>query len=612
MGKASGQITIVDLNDAKQLSCFIASNLAKIQIEDKNGATPVYEPNWISTPLKLTPTVLLNNEAIPLNASTLSVTWKRKEGTGAEGNLIAGETATAGVLTVNQNKMATMTANQLTYLCYVTYTDPHTAQVANILAVFDFSLIKNADNARLASIDGESVFKYNTTGALVGSVQIALTANLQGVTVSKWQYANASGVWTDYPTTPDNANITGGILNVKPTHAVFFSEIAKIKVLTSDPNVYDICTITKLYDGKIGGTGATGGPGAPGADAVTIILTNEAQIIAATPAGACAATVITTKVIAYKGITKITPTLTTPTGLPSGMTATQATAGNEVTLTLTIAANATLGGVDTGVVNLTITADGKVFTKVFSFSKSKSGTNGTNGTNGINAIVFSIYAPNGSITLNGAGNITLATAAYNGNTPITSGATYQWAKYVGGTFTNISRATAATYLAPAADIVNICSYRCTMTYSAKTYVDVITVEDKTDSYTVAIDSTGGDKFKNGQGESIIIARLFQNGKEVDEVKTGDIGPNAPGTPGAGKLWYKVDKTAKTVVLQKYNGTAWVAATGGDLQAETYLWTRTDKDGNALDPTTPFKNGKVIFIDKNDVDVKTTFHLEVSE
>ena len=599
--KASGMLTITDLNDAKQLSVYVASNLPKIQIKDTNGAT-TYEPNWTSTNVILTPTIMLNNEALSLASPDLLFNWKRKEGISTETVLTTGETVSNGVLTINQNKMAGMTSNQLTYICYITYTDPYTLQTSNVAASFDFSLINNASNAKVISIVGEQVFKYDKDGVIVGATQISLTGNAQGVTISKWQYKNASSVFVDYPTTGDNANITSGTLIVKPAHAVFFNNTAVLRLITSDANVTDTITITKLYDGITGNTGSTG------ADAVSIIITNEAQIVPTNTAGTTtSAQTILVKIIAYKGTTKITPTLTTPTGLPSGMTASQATASQEVTLTLSIASGATLGGVDLGTINLAVVADGKSFTKLFAWAKSKQGVQGNVGQN---AVVFSVYAPNGTVILNGSGSLPLETVGYDGSTKIVSGATYQWSKYISGSWTNISGATTATYTALAVDIINQTSFRCTMIYATKTYVDTITLLDKTDSFTSQPISLGGEFFKNGQGESIIYARLFQNGAEVDALKSTNLSNVAPTSPVSGTFWYKVDKTAKTVVLQKYSGSAWANATGGDLHTNTYNWYRRDKDGNALDGGAIFKTGKVIFVNDTDVDVKATFILEV--
>ena len=102
------------------------------------------------------------------------------------------------------------------------------------------------------------------------------------MTISKWQYKNSSGNWADYPTTSDNTSITGGTLVVKPTHAVFVDNMAQIKLVTSDSDVFDTVTITKIYDGAKGDKGATGSAGSGG---ISIVLGNETQSIACTSAG---------------------------------------------------------------------------------------------------------------------------------------------------------------------------------------------------------------------------------------------------------------------------------------------------------------------------------------
>lgn len=78
---------------------------------------------------------------------------------------------------------------------------------------------------------------YSSTMLLlrsVGASQATLTAQIQGVSISKWQYKNSSGAWADYPTTSDNTSITGGTLVVKPAHTVFVDNVAQIKLLTDD------------------------------------------------------------------------------------------------------------------------------------------------------------------------------------------------------------------------------------------------------------------------------------------------------------------------------------------------------------------------------------------
>ena len=126
------------------------------------------------------------------------------------------------------------------------------------------------------------VFKYDTSSTLVGATQATLSAQVQGVTINKWQYKNSSGAWANYPTTSDNTSITGGTLVVKPTHNVFVNNVAQIKVVTSDSDVYDTITITKMYDGA---KGADGGKGDSGTGGLSVILGNENQTLACTSAG---------------------------------------------------------------------------------------------------------------------------------------------------------------------------------------------------------------------------------------------------------------------------------------------------------------------------------------
>ena len=164
--------------------------------------------------------------------------------------------------------------------------------------------------------------------------------------------------------------------------------------------------------------------------------------------------------------------------LPTGITLktnTAATTSASGKIELSVAAASDLGGagVLTGNIVLTFTISGKNVTKVFTWTKSKAGNNG------VSAVVFSVYAPNGTIVHNQSGSLTLATSAYVGTTAITNG-TYQWAKFTGGSWKNITNATSSTLTVAGSDIINIQSYRCTMTYLGKSYVDVITVEDKSD------------------------------------------------------------------------------------------------------------------------------------
>lgn len=563
---ATGAKTIIDLSDGKTLSVYLGSNQPRTQIYNVNNGS--YAPNWTTTEGKLviTPVVYANQTAIALSDAALSITWKRKEGSGSEAAITTGESVSGNILSVTKNMLASVSSGLLTYIAYVTYTDPDTSLPINAMADISFALVKSGQNAKSAWISGEQVFKYDKSGA-VSPAQITLTANLQNVTMSKWQYKKSDGTWADYPTTSDNANITGTSLNVKPTHAVFVNSSATLRVVTSDSNIGDTTSVYKVSDGT---NGTNGSNGAAGKNASTVFLTNENITFAANASGVVSAVTKTCNVVAYTGTTKVTPTVGTPTGAPTGMTVTVGTASsNEIPLSIAVAASANLGGSGqlNGEISVPVTSPVSTTLKI-SWSKVNTGATGAQGAQGAagtSAVVFTLYAPQGTVFTNGTGTLTIQTQAYKGATAITSGATYAWAKYESGTWTTISGQTGSSLSVSGSSVSGLAAYRCIMTYGGKTYQDVITLTDKTDNYQATIDSTGGDVFKNTVGTSTLTCRLFQNGVEVDT----------------------------------------------DGKAHTYTWYRRDKDGTALDSGKAFKTGKSIAIDGSHVDVKTTFVCEVS-
>lgn len=597
----SSQQTFVDITDQRKLSAYITSNLPKTQSEDPNVLPHEYAPDWSSKNLVLTPVLFLDQTNVSPTASGVTISWKRKDGVASETALTTDESVSKGVLTVKANKLAASTSGMITYICYISYYDSETKNTINITSEITYTLVKNAENAKLCYVTSDTyVFKYDTSSALVGAAQATLTAQVQGVTIGKWQYKNSSGAWADYPTTSDNTTITGGTLVVKPTHAVFNDNVAQIKVTTSESDVYDTVSISKIFDGAKGDKGFTGSTGSGG---LSVILGNETQAIACSSSGkTSAASTITIPFTGYVGITQTATSCTVGT-LPTGIslkTNTAATASAAGKIELSVAASSDLDGTSvlTGNITLTFTISGKTVDKVFTWTKSKAGSNGTS------AVVFSVYAPNGTIVQNQTGTLTLATSAFSGTTAITTG-TYQWAKYVNGTWTNISGATSSTLTVSGSDIVNIQSYRCTMTYSSKSYVDVITVEDKSDPYVSEMLSIGGYTVKNNLGGLVPYIIVRTNQKEVDEL-LGNISETAPSTPASGDFWYKVDHSAKSVTLMKYNGTAWANAT--EKQNLIYTWYAQDKDGKEVTFT---KTGKVIYLSAADIDSLLTLQCDVS-
>lgn len=595
---ASTMKTFVDITDTKALGSTLGSNLGTVQLKDVNVLPNKFSPDWTSTNLKLTPALYLDADVLALTASGVTITWKRKIGGSAETALVSGETVAAGILTVNKNVLNDANA-PITYICYISYYDAETKITTNKVEQMTFTLLKEAENAKLCSISGEQTFKYDKNGALVGATQIALNALIQNVNISTWQYKKSDGTWATYPTTSDNANVTSATLIVKPNHAVFFNNVATIKLVTDDSNVYDVISIVKMSDGATGGTGSGG---------LSVIVGNEAQTIACTTAGLVAtATDVTIPFAGYVGITQVACTVAVG-DLPSGVTiksnnaATASTAGS---LILTFAANATLGNAATlnGVIDLTFTLSGKSVTKKFGWSKSNKGATGATGED---AVVLTVLTPQGNIVANGNGSLILEANGYKGATAITKDATYQWAKLISGTWTNVTGATSKTLTVTGVDIVNVESYRCAMWYAGKTYYGYVSVYDKTDPFVCEMPSTKGYEFFNGNIATAAYCVLRRGTEEVDPL-LGPISETAPSNPKNGDYYYRYDERAKSVTLMKYNGTTW--ATSTDEQEFEYYWYLANgtSDNGAVK-----KTNKVVFMGADDIRKLATWKVEVDD
>lgn len=123
-------------------------------------------------------------------------------------------------------------------------------------------------------------------------------------------------------------------------------------------------------------------------------------------------------------------------------------------------------------------------------------------------------------------------------------------------------------------VPNVGTFKCIITdteagaNNAK-YYDTITFTDLSDPIQCTIVSSGGDTFVNSQGSTVLTARLFQAGQEIDTT--------SPYTYTY--KWYKYDKNAALVV---------------------------DWGGSGVD----FKTGKTLNVGSSDVDSKATFRVEV--
>ena len=268
-----GSISIVDVTDVGELSVYPKSNLPQsvIYSPDQNSFTP----NWGSSNLILSPSIWYGGSQLSTNDNSVTVTWSRREGIGAITALTTGETVSdgtmvisdetipKGTLVVNQNKF-TENSTMITYIVTISYQEPTISQALTAQGEITFTMTKQASSVKSATITGESIFKYNGDGTIKGASTITLTGRVtgSGVNISAWQYQQSNGSWATYPN-----STTSPTLTVRENDSVFTNDKCIIRLYTTDEDIYDYHTITKLRDG------------AAGADTVSAVLTNEDQMI---------------------------------------------------------------------------------------------------------------------------------------------------------------------------------------------------------------------------------------------------------------------------------------------------------------------------------------------
>ena len=153
----SSQQTFVDITDQRKLSAYITSNLPKSQVYDPD--TDSYAPNWQTDKLTLTPVVFLDQTGVTLGSTGLTISWKRKDGSGTETSVSSSNketVSTTGILTVAKNTLASANSGMLTYICYISYYDSETKNTVNISSDITYTLVRNASNAHLVSVDSDT------------------------------------------------------------------------------------------------------------------------------------------------------------------------------------------------------------------------------------------------------------------------------------------------------------------------------------------------------------------------------------------------------------------------------------------------------------------------
>ena len=221
-----------------------------------------------------------------------------------------------------------------------------------------------------------------------------------------------------------------------------------------------------------------------------------------------------------------------------------------------------------------------------------------------------IWGPQGNIIKNGEmSTLPLEAVIFNGSANVTSSATFRWVKVSSSEGeVNLANNTNSTIAINASDIPNLLVVKCYMTYSGTTIQDTIVLEDRMDPIQATVFSTAGDTFKNGAGETHLIARIIRNGEEIDSISVVQSKPSSGGT---GEIIYLTTDNK----YYKWSGTAWTAIDTPEAGVNAhskfkYTWYKYNEIGVQVSGWS--RNGKIIRVQSSEITQKASFVVEVED
>lgn len=255
MAIARGQITIVDLNDAKSMSMYLGSNQPLTQIFNKENSS--YVPNYAATPfLVITPELFVSG-------TTTNVISRLKAAptytiNGGAITAFGGTVAAASpyALTIKNNMTS---VSQMKVECSGIYVDPDTGLETPVKSVINFSKTENAGQliVAIAYAPKGNVFKNDQSSTLTAHCDLWRGSTIDNTNVSyQWHKLKTDGTWESLAAS-NSYGITGTTTNeiTIPASAVLNFESFKCVIRDTDAksgtyntSVSDIISFSDLSD----------------------------------------------------------------------------------------------------------------------------------------------------------------------------------------------------------------------------------------------------------------------------------------------------------------------------------------------------------------------------
>lgn len=253
---ARGQITIVDLNDAKTLNLYLGSSKPLTQIFNKENSS--YTPSWSASPfLVITPELYVSGSTTNVIGDIKGTpVWKINGSTTLSTFGATAGTAAPYALTI-KNNMTSVT--QLMIECTVIYVDPITNVETPVKSVITFTKTENAGQliCAISYAPNGTIFKNGQTETLKAHCDMWRGSTIDNTKVSyQWYKLATDGTWSAL-TSSANFGCTGYTTNelTIPASAVLNFESFKCTIKDTDTasgtyntSVSDIISFADLSD----------------------------------------------------------------------------------------------------------------------------------------------------------------------------------------------------------------------------------------------------------------------------------------------------------------------------------------------------------------------------
>ena len=283
------------------------------------------------------------------NSTTEELACVIKSCTASDSNIALQYSNTSNILTINVDTNRVFT-NEFGYIDIVLETIEGDIRKS----IYWNTVVNTVENSILNLSATTTIFHRENAQDSFSPAYININAQCSRCELNNWLYStNGGSTFTKAVSGSNGLTISGSTLRIVNNSNLFLTTDNVVIKAEANDGTSDTITIQKIED----------------INNITVILDNESHIFQATSDGKAVATSIDVTVSAYKGTTLEACTISTITGLPTGMTTTI----NGSVIIINVTENMVTKN---GTITIPVTCDGVTINKKFSYSLSIPGKDG--------------------------------------------------------------------------------------------------------------------------------------------------------------------------------------------------------------------------------------------